>query len=108
MRAEDTVICCQFIFTPGTYDDEFHRLDSEIDAFARGLNGFIRTETWYSDDRTRVNAVYYFTDRDALAELARFAPHRDAKSKVDRWYDGYTIVLTEVLGTYGTEEPPAH
>ena len=26
------MICCQFIFKPGTYDEDFHRLDGQIDA----------------------------------------------------------------------------
>jgi hypothetical protein len=33
------MICCQFIFKPGTYDDEFHRLDVQIDRYARALRG---------------------------------------------------------------------
>lgn len=31
------MICCQFIFTPGTYDHDFHRLDAEIDDYVRSL-----------------------------------------------------------------------
>ena len=34
------MICAQFIFKPGTYDDDFHRLDSQIDEYARSLPGF--------------------------------------------------------------------
>ena len=33
------MICCQFIFKPGTYDDDFHELDGQIDTFARSLPG---------------------------------------------------------------------
>ena len=40
------MICCQFIFKPGVYDDDFHRLDQEIEAFARALPGFVRVEIW--------------------------------------------------------------
>ena len=40
------MICCQFIFKPGTYDDDFHHLDQEIDAYARSLPGFVRVEKW--------------------------------------------------------------
>ena len=29
------MICCQFIFKPGTYDDDFHELDGQIDTFAQ-------------------------------------------------------------------------
>jgi heme-degrading monooxygenase HmoA len=95
------VICVQFVFKPGTYDDEFHRLDGMIDEFARSLPGFDRVETWQSPDATMVNAIYYFSDRAALAALSRFPLHLEAKSKVQQWYDGYTIIVSEVTATYG-------
>lgn len=95
------MICVQFIFKPGTYDDDFHRLDGEIDAFARSLPGYERVEWWQSREGDVVNAMYYFADQTAVAELARFPQHLEAKSQVQRWYDGYRIVVTEVLTTYG-------
>jgi heme-degrading monooxygenase HmoA len=95
------VICCQFIFQPSAYDDDFHRLDAEIDAYARALPGFVRTETWHAHGSGAVNAVYYFADREAVAELARFPQHREAKGQVQRWYDGYRVVVSEVTATYG-------
>ena len=97
------MICAQFIFKPGTYDDEFHRLDGEIDAYARSLLGFVKVESWLSPDGSVTNAVYYFTDREALAELARFPQHLKAKGQVARWYDGYRIVVSEITMTYGDD-----
>ena len=75
------MICCQFIFKPGTYDEDFHRLDGQIDEFARALPGFERTETWFSEDRSVVNAVYYFADLQSVRELARFPQHRDPRPR---------------------------
>ena len=95
------MICCQFIFKPATYDDEFHRLDAQIDQYARSLPGFERLENWRSADGTEVNAIYYFADQKSVALLARFPQHREAKNKVQRWYDGYRIVISEVTATYG-------
>ena len=95
------MICVQFIFKPGTYDDEFHRLDGEIDAFARSLPGFDRVELWDAPEGAVVNATYYFTDREALSQLSRFPQHLEAKSQVARWYDGYRIIVSEVTATYG-------
>jgi hypothetical protein len=95
------VICVQFIFRPGTFDDDFHRLDGEIDAFARALPGFDRVETWPSADGAIVNAVYYSADRQSLGELSRFPQHLRAKEQVRRWYDGYRIVVSEITATYG-------
>ncbi|HET7172952.1 MAG TPA: hypothetical protein VFI30_01565 [Nocardioidaceae bacterium] len=95
------MMCCQFIFKPGTYDDDFHRLDGQIDEYARNLPGFERTEKYFSPDGTVVNAIYYFTDKENVAQLARFPVHREAKDQVGRWYDGYRIVVSEVTATYG-------
>ena len=95
------MICCQFIFTPGTYDADFHRLDGRIDRYARGLPGFQRVETWTAPETGAVNAIYYFADRASVASLARLPEHREAKGQVERWYDGYRIVTSEVTATYG-------
>jgi len=95
------MICVQFIFEPGTYDDDFHRLDGEIDAYARSLPGYDHVETWQSADGARVNAIYYFADRASLSALSRFPQHLEAKDQVQRWYDGYRIVVSEITATYG-------
>ncbi|MGJ9421924.1 hypothetical protein [Aeromicrobium sp. CF3.5] len=95
------MICCQFIFKPGTYDDDFRRLDQEIDDYARSLPGFDRVEKWLSPDGDVVNAIYYFADAEAVAELGRFPQHREAKGQVQRWYDGYRIVVSDIRATYG-------
>ena len=100
------MICAQFIFKPGTYDDDFHRLDAQIDEFARSLPGFEKVETWQSPDGDVVNAVYYFSDEASLAELSRFPVHREAQSQVRRWYDGYRIVVSEITATYGDGRLP--
>ena len=100
------MICCQFIFRPGTYDDDFHRLDREIEEFARSLPGFVRVETWTAPAEGMVNAIYYFTDTASVSRLARFPRHLEAKDQVHRWYDGYRIVVSEVTSTYGDDRLP--
>ena len=74
------MICCQFIFKPGTYDDDFHRLDGQIDEFARSLPGFVRVELWHAPEGGVVNAMYYFADQQSVGALGRFAQHREARS----------------------------
>ena len=100
------MICCQFIFKPGAYDDEFHRLDRQIDQYARGLPGFEKVETWVAPESGMVNAIYYFADKESVAQLARFPQHREAKGQVQRWYDGYRIVISEITATYGDDRLP--
>lgn len=95
------MILCQFIFKPGTYDDEFHRLDGQIDAYARSLPGFRTVETWYSEDQTVVNASYYFDDMAAVRSLSSFPQHLEAKGQYQRWYDAYQIIVSEISASYG-------
>lgn len=104
------MICCQFIFKPGTYDDDFHRLDADIDDYARSLAGFVRVEKWLSPEGDVVNAIYYFVDRESVSQLGRFPQHREAKDQVRRWYDGYRIVVSEISASYsdGRLPAPAH
>ena len=97
------MICCQFIFKPGVYDDDFHRLDQQIEAFARALPGFVRVEIWNAPAAGTVNAIYYFTDLDSVRQLAQFPTHREAIVQVQRWYDGYRIIVSEVTTTYGDD-----
>jgi heme-degrading monooxygenase HmoA len=91
----------QFIFKPGTYDDEFHRLDAAIDAYAASLEGFLGVERWLSPDGTTKNSTYYFADRATIQTFASFPDHVEAKSKVARWYDGYQVIISEVIASYG-------
>ncbi|HWC22779.1 MAG TPA: hypothetical protein VG502_10815 [Flexivirga sp.] len=102
------MMCCQFIFKPGTYDDDFHRLDGQIADYARALPGFVKTETWTAPEAGLVNAIYYFQDKESVAELARFPRHREAKGQVERWYDGYRIVISEVTAGYGDDRLPGN
>jgi hypothetical protein len=99
------MIAVQFIFSQATYDDEFYALDNSIAEFAKSLPGHVGVEKWLSEDGKSQNSIYYFTDRDALAQLAGFSDHLTAKSNVDNWYSSYQVVVTEVLASYGTTSP---
>jgi hypothetical protein len=99
------MIAVQFIFTQATYDDEFYQLDNSIAEFAKSLPGHVGVETWLSEDGKSQNSIYYFTNRDALAELAGFSDHLTAKSKVANWYSSYQVVVSEVLASYGSSTP---
>lgn len=100
------MIAVQFIFTPITLDDEYQEFHRSISAFVEKLPGHIGVERWVSKDGTRRNSIYYFTDRDSLAELAGFTDHLAAKSQSEKWYQSHQVVVSEVLATYGNESPP--
>ena len=94
-------IAVQFVFEPGEYDQEFHRLDDEIAEFAKGLVGFISSHSWVSPDGKLRNSIYFFENMEPVKELSQYPAHLEAKFGVKRWYKGYQILITEVTHTYG-------
>ncbi len=63
-----------FIFKPGQYDDEFHRLNGLIDAAANETGGYLGAETWQSADGTVLNATYYWETLERLPVLEGGVP----------------------------------
>lgn len=93
--------CASFIWEPGTYDAEFHRLNEVIEALARSLPGYLGVDAWVSPDGTRRCANYYWSDQDTLKAFSTHPAHQEAKRQYERWYTGYHIVVSEVLRSYG-------
>ena len=92
-----------FIFRPGKYDDEFHRLNKLIDEAAQATDGYIGVESWKSPCGTTVNATYYWKSQESLQKFSRHPKHLEAKKQYQRWYDGYHIVISEVIRSYGDD-----
>ncbi len=90
-----------FIWEPGVYDAEFHRLNAIIDGVARSLPGFLGVDSWQTADGGRRNATYYWDSLDTLATFSAHPVHREAKRQYARWYKGYHIVVSQVLRSYG-------
>lgn len=90
-----------FIFKPGTYDDEFHRLNAATEAIAKSTQGFLGSESWWSKDGSKCNAIYYWADLKHLSDFAQAVTHREAKASYDRWYHGYQVVVAEIRSAYG-------
>lgn len=97
---------CSFIFKPGKYDEEFHRLDTSIDDYAKSLEGYIGVDRWFSEDGTVTNSIYYWRDMESVSLFARFPDHLEAKEHYARWYDGYHIVISDVTASYGDGRIP--
>jgi heme-degrading monooxygenase HmoA len=92
-----------FMFSVGTLDDEFHRLNGLIDAAADETNGFIGSESWVSASGDVRNATYYWETLEALQTFSRHPKHLEAKKQYQRWYDGYHIVVSEIIRSYGDD-----
>ena len=95
------MFAAQFIFRPGEYDDEFYRLDESIEDYATSLPGFLGVERWVSADGLTKNSIYYFDSMATITKFARFEDHREAKQKVQNWYNGYQVIISEVKASYG-------
>lgn len=96
-----TVYQISFIFRPGTYDDDFERLDAQIEQIAQATPGYAGVQTWWSADRAVCNSVYSWEHLDNLKDFSRSAAHLQAKSEYARWYDGYEVIVAEVVSRYG-------
>ncbi len=90
-----------FIWEPGTYDAEFNELNTIIQAAANKSPGFIGVEEWVCDAGKRRNATYYWETMDGIKALASDPSHIAAKQKYAKWYDGYHVVISEVVKSYG-------
>lgn len=95
-----------FHWLPGQYDEQFHKLNARIGAIARANPGFIGVESWLGADGNRRCATYYWRDLASLQAFASDPDHLDAKRDYARWYDGYHIVISQVLRSYGDGRMP--
>lgn len=90
-----------FIFAKKQFDDAFHRLDQEIASMAKALPGYLGEETWENADTGLISNVYYWESLEALQALVRHPRHLEAKAAQDHWLDGYQVIISQVLRTYG-------
>ncbi len=90
-----------FIFAKGQFDDEFHRLDEQIAAAARATPGYLGEETWENPSNGLVSNVYYWESLQSLRALIENPTHLEAKSKQSSWLEGYQVIVSQVLKTYG-------
>ena len=90
-----------FIWQPGEYDTEFHRLNALIEAVAIATPGYLGVESWLAADGGLKNATYYWDNLDALKIFSSHPSHQEAKRQYARWYKGYHIVVSEVIRSYG-------
>ncbi|MEI2678627.1 MAG: antibiotic biosynthesis monooxygenase [Burkholderiaceae bacterium] len=90
-----------FIFAKGQWDDEFHRLDEEIAQAAKATPGYLGEESWENPAHGLISNVYYWESLEALQALMRHPAHLQAKARQADWLDGYQVVISQVLRTYG-------
>jgi heme-degrading monooxygenase HmoA len=97
-----------FIFATKQFDDAFHRLDQEIAAMAKEIPGYLGEETWENTTTGLVSNVYYWDSLEALQQLVKHPRHQEAKAAQANWLDGYQVVISQVLRTYGDSKLAAY
>lgn len=90
-----------FIFAKKQFDDEFHRLDQAIAEAVKSIPGYLGEETWENPGTGLVSNVYYWETLEALQALMQHPRHLEAKAAASRWLDGYQVVISQVLRSYG-------
>ncbi len=90
-----------FIFAKKQFDDEFHRLDKAIADAAKDMSGYLGEETWENVTTGLVSNVYYWESLEALQALMQHPAHLLAKAAQSNWLDGYQVIISQVLRSYG-------
>jgi heme-degrading monooxygenase HmoA len=90
-----------FIFAKKQFDDDFHALDNAIAVAAKATPGYLGEETWENTETGLVSNVYYWESLEALQRLMKHPKHLEAKAAQANWLDGYQVVISEVIRTYG-------
>lgn len=90
-----------FIFAKKQFDNEFYRLDQAIAEAAKEIPGYIGEETWENSNTGLVSNVYYWETLESLQALIKHPKHLEAKAAQENWLNGYHVVISEVIKTYG-------
>lgn len=90
-----------FIFAKKQFDNEFYRLDQAIAEAAKEIPGYIGEETWGNSNTGLVSNVYYWETLESLQALIKHPKHLEAKAAQENWLNGYQVVISEVIKTYG-------
>lgn len=90
-----------FIFKKKQFDAAFHVLDQAIAEMARQTQGYLGEETWENQETGCISNVYYWESMEGLQALMQHPKHLEAKAAQSNWLDGYQVIVSEVLRTYG-------
>lgn len=90
-----------FIFAKKQYDEEFYRLDQAIAEAAKEIPGYLGEEAWENPTTGLVSNIYYWETLEALQSLVQHPRHLEAKAAQSNWLDGYQVVISQVIKTYG-------
>lgn len=90
-----------FIFAKRQFDDEFHKLDNAIAEAAKEIPGYLGEDAWENPGTGLVSNVYYWDSLEALQALMHHPKHLKAKAAQENWLDGYQVIISHIIKTYG-------
>lgn len=90
-----------FIFDIKQFDEDFYELEQEIANLAKQTVGYLGEDTWENADTGRIGTIYYWESMDGLQQLMKDQKHMADKISQFGWLNGYHIVVSRVLHTYG-------
>ena len=90
-----------FIFAKKQYDEEFYRLDKAIAEAAKEIHGYLGEDVWENQSAGLISNVYYWESLEALQALIKHPKHLEAKAGQENWLNGYQVIISEVIKTYG-------
>lgn len=101
ITARDAMYSATFIFGTKQFDDEFHRLDGLIAKAAKESAGYLGEDAWEDPKTGRIANVYYWESELGLQQLIAHPNHIEAKRRYSEWLDGYQVIISKVIRTYG-------
>ncbi|TGL65054.1 hypothetical protein [Leptospira jelokensis] len=95
------MISATFIFKQKFTDQEFETLDHSIETFVTNHPEYLGRDQWANEEKGILAVVYYFETEKGLDALKVFSDHKSAKSNYNKWYEGYQVIVSNVLQSYG-------
>ncbi|TGM84060.1 hypothetical protein [Leptospira levettii] len=95
------MISATFIFKQKSSDHEFDSLDQSIESFVIKHPEYLGRDQWSNEEKGTLAVVYYFQTENGLKALKDFSDHKSAKPQYHKWYEGYQVIVSQVLHTYG-------
>lgn len=90
-----------FIFATKQFDDALHRFYQTVAEAAGAIPGYIGEETWENASTGLTSNLYYWESLGALQILIQHPAHLEAKAAQSNWLDGYKVITSQVIRTYG-------
>ena len=95
------MISATFLFKQFASDPVFESLDQSIENFVTNHPEYLGRDQWSNQEKGILAVVYYFESEKGLEALKEFSDHKTAKLNHAQWYEGYQVIISQVIKSYG-------